>query len=173
MRIRLGFEGVCTTEVKEVEMSIMTVYHGGYRPVESPKINKGRFAKDFGEGFYCTTIKEQAERWARRNATPVVSRYEVRIAEGLGILDFKTMTDEWLDFIVACRRGIAHSHDIVVGAMANDQIYNYIGDFIDGSLTRGQFWVLMKFKYPTHQVAFCSPKALLCLKFVGSEVVNV
>ena len=75
-------------------MSVMTVYHGGYRPVESPKINKGRFAKDFGEGFYCTTIKEQAERWARRNATPVVSRYEVRIAEGLDILDFKTMTDE-------------------------------------------------------------------------------
>ena len=42
-------------------MSAMTVYHGGYRPVESPKINKGRFSKDFGDGFYCTTIKEQAE----------------------------------------------------------------------------------------------------------------
>lgn len=99
------FEGFCTPEVKEVEMSIMTVYHGGYRPVESPKINKGRFAKDFGEGFYCTTIKEQAERWARRNATPVVSRYEVRIAEGLDILDCKTMTDDGKRFMIRkCRQ---------------------------------------------------------------------
>ena len=82
------------------------------------------------------------------------------------------MTDERQDFIVACRSGIAHSHDIVAGAMANDQIDNYIGDFIDGSITREQFWALMKFKYPTHQVAFCSPRALRCLKFAGSEVVN-
>ena len=113
--------------------------------MESPEIKKGRFAKDFGDGFYCTTIKEQAERWARRNATPVVSRYEVHIAEGLDIVNFKTMTDEWLDFIVACRSGVVHVHDIVAGAMANDQIFNYIGDFIDGAITREQFWILMKF----------------------------
>jgi hypothetical protein len=82
------------------------------------------------------------------------------------------MTDEWLDFIVSCRRGVKHEHDIVIGAMANDQIYNYVGDFIDGAITRDQFWSLMKFKYPTHQIVFCTPQALRCLRFRGSEVVH-
>ena len=46
-------------------MAIMTVYHGGYQAVEKPEIRKGRNTKDFGTGFYCTIIKEQAQRWAR------------------------------------------------------------------------------------------------------------
>ena len=44
-------------------MGMMTVYHGGYQPVEKPEIRKGRNTKDFGTGFYCTIIKEQAQRW--------------------------------------------------------------------------------------------------------------
>lgn len=46
-------------------MAMMTVYHGGYEAVEYPEIRVGRNTKDFGTGFYCTIIKEQAERWAR------------------------------------------------------------------------------------------------------------
>lgn len=81
------------------------------------------------------------------------------------------MTEEWLDFIIACRHGEPHDYDIVIGAMANDQIYNYIADYIDGVITREQFWVLARFKYPTHQINFCSDSALNCLEFVsGREV---
>ena len=47
-------------------MAKMTVYHGGYMAVEHPEIRKGRNTKDFGTGFYCTIIKEQAQRWAKR-----------------------------------------------------------------------------------------------------------
>lgn len=43
-------------------MAKMTVYHGGYQPVKKPEIRKGRNTKDFGYGFYCTIIKEQAQR---------------------------------------------------------------------------------------------------------------
>ena len=50
-------------------MAIMTVYHGGYQAVEKTEIRKGRNTKDFGTGFYCTIIKEQAQRWARRYDT--------------------------------------------------------------------------------------------------------
>ena len=46
------------------------IYHGSYTKVENPKIIKGRHTKDFGIGFYCTVIKEQAERWAKRYDTP-------------------------------------------------------------------------------------------------------
>lgn len=47
-------------------MGKMTVYHGSYTTVENPSIIKGKNTKDFGTGFYCTVIREQAERWARR-----------------------------------------------------------------------------------------------------------
>ena len=65
-----------------------------------------------------------------------------------------------------------HAHDIVIGAMANDQVYNYISDFVDGVLTRDQFWSLARFKYPMHQIAFCSDAALSCLQFVRCEEVD-
>ena len=81
-------------------MGMMTVYHGGYQAVEKPEIRKGRNTKDFGTGFYCTVIKEQAERWARRYDTKVVSIYDVRFKEKLNIKEFKEMSEEWLDFII-------------------------------------------------------------------------
>lgn len=157
--------------VEELDyMAMMTVYHGGYEAVKYPEIRVGRNTKDFGTGFYCTIIKEQAERWARRYSDKVVSIYDVILNEKLNIKEFDGMTEEWLDFIVACRSGKSHDYDIVIGAMADDQIYNYVSDYIDGVITREQFWVLAKFKYPTHQIVFCTQQALDCLKYRGCEV---
>ncbi|MDD3305811.1 MAG: DUF3990 domain-containing protein [Acetobacterium sp.] len=153
-------------------MGKMTVYHGGYTIVKNPKILKGKNTKDFGHGFYCTIIREQAERWAKRYDRPVVSVYTVRMNTGLNILEFREMTNAWLDFIIDCRNGTIHDYDIVIGAMANDQIYNYIADYIDGVITRDQFWSLAKFKYPTHQINFCSTEALKCLDFASAEEVT-
>lgn len=45
-------------------MGKMTVYHGSYAVMEKPAIINGKNTKDFGNGFYCTIIREQAERWA-------------------------------------------------------------------------------------------------------------
>lgn len=153
-------------------MSKMTVYHGSYTKVEHPNIIKGRNTKDFGTGFYCTIIKEQAERWSKRYPTPIINTYTVRMNNKLRILEFATMTDEWLEFIVNCRAGKPHTYDIVIGTMADDQIYNYISDYIEGVLTKEQFWILAKFKYPTHQICFCTPAALQCLNFEGYEEVK-
>lgn len=150
----------------------MTIYHGGYQPIEIPRIIEGEFAKDFGDGFYCTELKEQAIRWSKRYPTSVVSSYDYQENSSLRILHFKEMTEEWLEFIVDCRNGIKHDYDIVIGAMANDQIYNYISDYINGVLTKEQFWILAKFKYPTHQINFCTPQALECLTFKASEEVK-
>lgn len=151
-------------------MAMMTVYHGGYQAVEKPEIRIGRNTKDFGNGFYCTIIKEQAERWARRYPAKIVSIYDVGFQEGLSIKEFQNMTEEWLDFIVASRSGKDHTYDIVIGAMADDQIYNYVSDYIGGVITREQFWALARFKYPTHQIAFCSERALKCLTYRECEV---
>ena len=152
-------------------MAKMTVYHGGYQPVKEPEIRIGRNTKHFGNGFYCTIIKEQAQRWAKRYDTKIVSIYDVCLNPKLNILEFKEMSEKWLDFIVACRSGKMHDYDIVIGAMADDQIYNFISDYMDGVITREQFWVLAKFKYPTHQIAFCSEEALKCLEYRNFEEV--
>lgn len=63
--------------------------------------------------------------------------------------------------------------DIVIGAMANDQIYNFIADYMEGIITREQFWSMAKFKYPTHQINFCTEQALKCLEFYGCQEVEV
>ena len=153
-------------------MSKMTVYHGSYVEIKIPRVIKGKNTKDFGPGFYCTIMREQAERWAKRYSISMVNTYTVQFDTSLKILEFKEMTEEWLDFIIACRYGQEHDYDIVIGAMANDQIYNYISDYMDGIITREQFWVLAKFKYPTHQINFSSTEALKCLEFVSSEEVT-
>ena len=96
----------------------------------------------------------------------------MRILSGLKVLEFKEMTEIWLDFIVLCRSGQPHDYDIVIGAMADDQIYTYVSDYIDGTITREQFWALARFKYPTHQIAFCTNEALNCLSYRGFEEVR-
>ncbi|MDY3252795.1 MAG: DUF3990 domain-containing protein [Prevotella sp.] len=59
----------------------MELFHGSYIAVEQPKIIKGRFTKDFGEGFYCTALKKQAKRWAQRYDTPIVSHNFIKSEE--------------------------------------------------------------------------------------------
>ena len=46
-------------------MALMTVYHGGYEATDKPEIGASKNTKDFGTGFYCTIIKEQALRWGK------------------------------------------------------------------------------------------------------------
>ena len=43
----------------------MILYHGSTEIVEKPRIIVGDNFLDFGYGFYTTTSKEQALRWAK------------------------------------------------------------------------------------------------------------
>lgn len=88
----------------------------------------------------------------------------------LNLCIFKEMTEEWLEFVVNCRRGREHRFDIVEGPMADDQIWDYVEDYISGNISKVAFWELVRFKYPTHQIAFCTEEALKTLHFEGSEV---
>ena len=150
----------------------MILYHGSKEIVEFPEIRTARYNKDFYFGFYCTQMPEQAMRWATRYGTRgYLNKYEYTENSKLKYLVFKKMTEEWLDFIVDCRRGIAHSYDIVEGPMADDTIFNYVQAFVDGKITRAAFWELAKFNHPTHQISFHTISALDTLEYVGSEAV--
>lgn len=52
--------------------------------------------------------------------------------------------------------------------MADDQIWDYVEDYIAGKISKAAFWELVKFKYPTHQIVFCTEAALSTLTFEGS-----
>lgn len=154
-------------------MEKIFLYHGSTQMIEVPEIRFAKYNKDFYFGFYCTVMKEQAERWAARfGGIGYVNIYEYTPKEDIRLLSFEGMTEEWLDFIVSCRMGQAHTYDIVEGPMADDTIYNYVQGFIDGKISREAFWALAKFKYPTHQISFHTAKALTTLKFLEGVPVN-
>lgn len=103
------------------------LYHGSNIAVEHPQIQTVGYNKDFGFAFYCTRIERQARRWAvSKRIKHVVSVFSYNEGNELKKLVFDEMTEQWLDFVVACRRGITHSYDIVEGPMADDQIWNYV-----------------------------------------------
>lgn len=146
------------------------IFHGSNVEVAKPRILQNGFYKDFGYGFYCTDIEKQAKRWAiTRKGESVVNKYNYTPDSKMKVLRFEEMSDEWLDFVAACRKGIEHDYDIVEGPMADDQIWNYVEGFVSGKIPRDVFWGLVKFSYPTHQIVFCTEAALKTLTFEGSE----
>ena len=149
------------------------LYHGGSEEVKYPEVRISKYTKDFSWGFYCTFLAGQAERWARRNLTPVVNKYKLLSLEGLSVKKFESTDMEWLQFVAECRSGQVHGYDVVEGPMADDTIYNYVDDYIKGNISAEAFFELAKFKYPTHQISFHTLKALSRLEFEGSYVADV
>lgn len=150
----------------------MILYHGSKIIVDTPEIRVQKYNKDFYFGFNCTVFPDQAIRWATRfDGVGYVSEYLYTPDDSLKVKKFPEMSEEWLDFIVSCRLGHSHAYDIVEGPMANDTVFNYIQNFVDGKISREAFWELAKFKRPTHQISFHTARALATLTFVkGSEV---
>lgn len=150
----------------------MVLFYGSKEIVVYPSIRKSIYNRDFYFGFYCTANKEQAERCAiRYEKKGYVNKYNYIPNPALKYLKFERITDEWLDFIVACRVGKAHTYDIVEGPMVDDAIFNYVQDFVDGKITRVAFWELVKYNHPTYQISFHTISALDTLTFRGSETV--
>ncbi len=95
----------------------MTIlYHGSYTEVSSPLVKLGRNKVDFGQGFYLTMLKPQAEAWAKtiserkkRGTQAVVSAFSLNMegikAEGYRVKTFKNYDLEWLQYVIDCRRG--------------------------------------------------------------------
>lgn len=103
------------------------MYHGSNDIVNSPKILTNGYFKGFGYGFYCTSIENQAKRWdSTKHNTHIVIIYEYTPNDNFNIISFETMSKQWLEFIVNCRRGVKHDYDIVKGAMADDTIILFV-----------------------------------------------
>lgn len=115
----------------------MILYHGSYTKIINPRILTQEKGRDFGFGFYTTTIQNQAERWAIRsarfyskktsreeNAVVNIYEYDEKSAGNLKAKSFKDADSEWLDFVINCRSDLNYRHDfdIVSGKIADDNV---------------------------------------------------
>lgn len=88
----------------------MRLYHGSNIVIKQIDLSKCRPYKDFGQGFYLTAIKEQAEQMARRTSAiyggePVVTAFEFdeTALSTLSVKTFEDPSEEWALFVLANR----------------------------------------------------------------------
>lgn len=160
----------------------MILYHSSNMVVEKPRlIEQNRFL-DFGYGFYTTTNELQAENFAkkvllRRGDIPTVNVYEIDdniVSDLLKIKCFKSPNDEWLDFVSTHRNGTydGEQYDIIIGAVANDDVYKTLQVYSTGLLSKEQALEVLKIKKLFDQYVFATNEAISLLKFVKSKVVS-
>ncbi|MBQ8314645.1 MAG: DUF3990 domain-containing protein [Lachnospiraceae bacterium] len=155
----------------------MILYHGSYTEVVKPDVTHSRRNVDFGPGFYTTPLREQAEKWCKRftdkGQGAVVSVYrfsEDKLAE-YKVLKFDSYSDEWLDFVLKCRRGTDTSdYDVVMGGVANDKVFNTVELFFEGLIDKTEAIKRLRYEKPNMQIAFRSQKIIdACLMFERGE----
>jgi hypothetical protein len=161
----------------------MKLYHGSTVSVKNPNLRQGRPNTDYGKGFYTTVDFDQAARWARirreraGGGNAIVSVYEVDDdllqKKDFRIMEYNGATKEWLDFVVANRRyAPLHDYDIVLGPVANDNLYATISLYENGELSADAAVVQLKTHVLFNQVSFHTEKALSQLHFVESIMVD-
>ena len=139
----------------------MIIYHGSYTEIRKPDIKYSRINLDFGRGFYVTPIEEQAKNWSlkfkKKNKNAIVSIYTLddNAFNDCKVLNFTSYSEEWLDFILNCRRGKDTSdYDIVMGGVANDKVFNTVELFFDGLIDKKETLKRLKYEKPNMQIAF-------------------
>lgn len=149
----------------------MILYHGTGIRFEKIDLSKSKDKRDFGKGFYTTTIFEQAEKWAQNQCirygteSKIVKEYEYNSDDTLKIKVFKEMDEEWLESIKKCRieGGTPHGYDIVQGPVAND---NTIALYISEVYTAKQAIEQLRFFKVNDQFSFHTEKSLECLRWI-------
>ena len=147
----------------------MIVYHGSTEIVKKPDVEHSYRPLDFGKGFYVTTVKEQAERWARRKAgilgtdKAILNLYQM-CEDTSGFLP-KTFDEdlmEWIDFVCDCRDGGTEylKYDLISGMVANDKVFRVVDMYHMGIWDKER--ALQEIRvYPAYdQTAFITQRAI-------------
>lgn len=157
----------------------MRLYHGSNMPIAEIDLTLSHKGKDFGCGFYLSDNYEQAFRMAcltverTEFGVPTVTIYDFdeNILEGrsLDILRFDGYTEEWAQFVLDNRKNRTreniHSHDIVVGPIANDKVGAQIRRFQFGDIDIHQLVKELTFhKGLTTQYFFATGRAIETLR---------
>lgn len=58
----------------------MIIYHGSDRVVKVPRFVVGNSYNDYGQGFYCTEDKHEADLWASTRGVGYTNKYSLDIS---------------------------------------------------------------------------------------------
>ena len=150
-----------------------------------PDLSKSRPFLDFGKGFYLTANESQAIEFSHKIAArakrldsdytgcATVSTFEFDLAAAdslLSVKRFMAADEQWLDFIIDNRTGKGKAvYDVIIGPVANDDVYQVIEKYEDGTLTKKQAIAAFKVKNLFNQYTLCSDAAVKLLRFVSSK----
>ena len=117
----------------------MIVYHGSTDVVRYPDVDHSYRSLDFGKGFYVTSVRKQAERWARRKAGI--------LGKNKAIINIYQMHDNL-------------EYDLISGKVANDKVFRVVDMYHTGIWDKERALKEIKV-YPAYdQIAFITQKAL-------------
>ena len=154
----------------------MILYHGTNVDFETINLEKSNKYKDFGQGFYLTDIRSQAEQLAAKKAKlfggyPIIQEYEFNeelLNNGkLKVLKFDKPCREWAEFIFKNRNrdlNFTHEYDVVIGPIANDGVAYLLGRYEEGTLTIDDLSRELTYKELNSQFFFGTQKSLQYLK---------
>jgi hypothetical protein len=153
--------------------------------MEIQKINlaKSRPYKDFGKGFYTTTIEDQAWSMAKRTVRTyggicliTVFSFDDKLLAGssLRVRMFDNPDNEWAAFVMNNRNrlfqditnsecNLDNKYDIVSGPVADDDLVALFNLRNSGILSAEALAVEMTYRKLTHQLSFHTEKAVSCL----------
>ena len=165
----------------------MILYHGSNVVIKKIELRKCRPFKDFGKGFYLTSLFGQARAMARRTTRiqgcgkPRVTAFELDNdwrTRGLSILEFSRPNHDWARFVTnnrdydfkdvfspECNR--VNQYDIVVGPVADDQIVASFQLYQDGRISIDELVERLRYKKLSNQYSFHTQNALELLKYLG------
>lgn len=157
----------------------MKLYHASSVVVDTPDVLHSRANLDFGKGFYLTSLREQAVKYAYRFLFRGKEAYinEYLLDEDLSdarVKRFGRYDGEWLDFVGSCRKGISHNEfDVIEGGIANDKVFNTIDLYFSGTMSRDDALGRLAFIHPNHQLCITSQEVITKhLHFVGAEKIT-
>lgn len=153
----------------------ITVYHGTNVCFESIQLDKSRNKRDFGRGFYTTTLKEQALAWAENmfirfgGEGKYLIEYEITIDKNLKVKTFNGLCEEWLEMVKDNRTsgGLQHDYDIVIGPVANDNTMRTVSLYVEGIYTTAMVLEQLKYFKANDQVSIHTDKALSVIREIA------
>jgi len=153
----------------------LIVYHGSNCLFDKVNLSKSKDKRDFGRGFYTTTLRKQAEDWAKalfdRFKGDGIFVYEISLdlTDDLSIKKYEGLTEEWLHMVQQNRTlgGIQHNFDIVQGPVANDKTARTIALYIAGIINANDAIERLRSNQINDQVSLHTSTALSCLTITG------
>ena len=154
----------------------MKMYHGTNVDFDTINLEKSNKYKDFGQGFYLTDIRSQAEQQMAKKSKlfggyPIIQEYEFNeelLDNGeLNVLKFENPCKEWAEFIFKNRNrdlNFTHDYDVVIGPIANDGVAYLLGRYEEGTLTIDDLSRELTYKELNSQFFFGTSKSLQYLK---------